>query len=68
MSAVIDAFDRDLKQEWDKRKNDLWAIFKDLGERSEELDVTVELDAGIMKLTIEAQFNRPTPNAPSGPS
>jgi hypothetical protein len=68
MAAVIDALDRDLKQEWDKHKNDLWAIFKDIGERSEELDVTVELDAGIMKLTIEAQFNRPTPNAPVGPS
>lgn len=60
--------DKDLKKEWDKHKDDLWAIFKDLGERTEEMDVTVELDAGIMKLTIEAQFNRPSSSAATGPS
>lgn len=59
MAAILDPLERDLKKEWDKRKEHLRTVFQEIKAWGDEVDVTAEIDAGVMKVTIEAHFNRP---------
>ena len=56
MAAILE---RDLKKEWDKEKEHIRNTLKEIKEWGDEVDVTVEMNAGVVKLSIEAHFNRP---------
>lgn len=56
MAAILE---RDLKKEWDKEKENIRNTLKEIKDWGDEVDVTVEINAGVVKLGIEAHFNRP---------
>ena len=56
MAAILE---RDLKKVWDKEKVHIRSTLREIKEWGDEVDVTVEVNAGVVKLSIEAHFNRP---------
>lgn len=57
MAAV---FEKSLQKEWDKAKQDIQNVIKDLKAWAQEADVTFEVDAGVVKLTIEVKLEKPS--------
>ena len=56
MAAILE---RDLKKVWDKEKVHIRSTLREIKEWGDEVDVTVEVNAGVVKLSIEAHFNHP---------
>jgi hypothetical protein len=65
MAAALDVLERDLKKEWDKHKDHIRGMLSEIKAWGDEVDVTVQLNAGVVSFTIETHFNRPTSAANS---
>jgi len=55
----------DLKGEWDKHKGEVQEILSEVKSWAEELHLTIEINTGVTKLTLEAHFDKPPHFKPS---
>jgi hypothetical protein len=61
MAGIVGKLERDVEKEWEAQKVKIKRIFDEVATWSQGMDVTAELDAGVVQLTLTAHFSRPSP-------